>query len=182
MLGRFRMLFGLLAAACGLTVFAVVPADAARTGHTAGTSASATVDLGVLEQLNQIRAVDHLVPLTLNPDLSAAASLHSRDMLANGFFAHTSDDGQVFWKRILAFYPQGRFGYWSVGENLFWTRGSATASGSVEAWMASPPHRANILNPIWREIGISTVSSADAGGIFGNTEATVITTDFGVRR
>ncbi len=48
--------------------------------------------------------------------------------------------------------------------------------------MASPPHRANILNPAWREIGISSITSADAPGTFGNRDATVITTDFGVRR
>ena len=46
------------------------------------------------------------------------------EMLTKGFFDHDSGDGQVFWKRIQAFYPEGRFGYWSVGENLFWTTGS----------------------------------------------------------
>ena len=52
----------------------------------------------------------------------------------------------------------------------------------MKAWMASPEHRANILDPAWRQIGISSITSADAPGIFGNTDATVITTDFGVRR
>ncbi len=172
----------LLAALCALGAFAVSPADAARSTHASARSASAAVDLGVLEQLNQIRAAHHLAPLALSPNLSAAASLHSRDMLENGFFDHNSHDGQVFWKRIEAFYPEGRSGYWSVGENLFWTMGSASATESMKAWMASPMHRANILNPAWRQIGISSLTSTDAPGTFRNSDATVITTDFGVRR
>ena len=58
---------------------------------------------------------------------------------------------------------------------------SQTASGSVEAWMASPGHRANILDPAWRQIGIATASSPDAPDDFANLGVTVITTDFGVR-
>jgi uncharacterized protein YkwD len=48
--------------------------------------------------------------------------------------------------------------------------------------MASPGHRANILDPAWRQIGIATASSPDAPGAFANLGVTVITTDFGVRR
>jgi uncharacterized protein YkwD len=162
-----------------VAVVALLPAGAsAKDAHH---SAALTVDLGVLQQLNQIRRAHHLVPLSLSPNLSAAAMQHSRDMLSKGYFAHTSSNGQPFWKRIKQFYPE-RYGYWSVGENLFWTSGSATAGGSMKAWMASPPHRQNILDPAWRQIGIATVSSPDAPGTFGNLDVTVITTDFGVRR
>jgi hypothetical protein len=47
--------------------------------------------------------------------------------------------------------------------------------------MADPGHRANILSPTWRQIGISAESSSDAPGIFGGEAVTVITTDFGSR-
>ena len=87
-------------------------------------------------------------------------------MLARGYFAHNSADGSPFWKRIKTFYPEPRYGYWSVGENLFWASGSVTADGSMKAWMASPGHRENILNPAWRQIGIAAVSSPDAPGAF----------------
>jgi uncharacterized protein YkwD len=177
-----RLLAGLLGASCALSALAVSPALAAHSGRSSGESTSAAVDVGVLEQVNEIRTADHLVQLKLSPDLSAAASLHSRDILTKGFFGHDSGNGEAFWKRIQAFYPRGRFGYWSVGENLFWTNGPASATESVNAWMASPEHRANILDPAWRQIGISSVTSADAPGTFGNSGATVITADFGVRR
>jgi uncharacterized protein YkwD len=107
---------------------------------------------------------------------------HTRDMVANGYFAHSSADGEPFWRRIASFYPDGNYGYWSVGENLFWSNGAATPGAGVKAWMASPEHRATILDPRWTQIGVAAVSSAAAPGAFANRDVTVITADFGVRR
>jgi uncharacterized protein YkwD len=171
---------------CALGVLAGVAAvgsvgASAEGAHQSHLTAALAVDLGVLQQLNQIRSAHHLTPLALSRNLTAAARQHSDDMLSNGYFAHDSSDGRPFWKRIEAFYPESSSGYWSVGENLYWTPGPANAPGSLKAWMASPPHRANILNPAWRQIGIATVSSTAAPGTYGNLGATVITTDFGVR-
>src|SRR5215471_17518855 len=173
--------------ACALAVLVPVAAflsvgASAKSSHQSHKGAALAVDLGILQQLNQIRLAHHLAPLTLSPNLDAAARQHSDDMLAKGYFAHSSSNGEQFWQRIKSFYPVSRYGYWSVGENLYWTPGPATAPGSLKAWMASPPHLANILNPAWRQIGISTVTSDDATGVFGNGGATVITTDFGIRR
>jgi uncharacterized protein YkwD len=71
-------------------------------------------------------------------------------------------------------------GRWTVGENLAWgTADLSTARGLLNAWMNSPGHRANILKPAYREIGVAiamgTPKSRDAPG------ATVATT-FGVIR
>jgi uncharacterized protein YkwD len=179
MLRRARPLLALLAAAVSLAALAA-PAGAAQ--RAASRSAMAALDLGILEQLNQIRAAHGLDPLVLSPSLSAAAMQHTRDMVAQGYFAHASADGQPFWKRIASFYPSGRYAYWSVGENLYWTTGFATPEGGTKAWMASPEHRHNILDPNWRQIGIAAVTSDAAPGAFDDLGVTVITTDFGVRR
>ena len=56
-----------------------------------------------------------------------------------GFFEHESRNGTAFWRRIERFYPSGR-GYWSVGENIFWSP-ETNASSAVREWMKSPPHR-----------------------------------------
>jgi uncharacterized protein YkwD len=180
MVRRLVPLVCVLAVLVPVAAFLAAGASAKGT-HQSHMSAALTVDLGVLQQLNQIRVAHHLVPLALSPNLNAAARQHSDDMLAKGYFAHNSSDGEQFWQRIKTFYPEPQYGYWSVGENLYWTSGAASATDSMKAWMASPPHRANILDPAWRQIGIATVSSADATGVFGNVDATVITTDFGVR-
>jgi len=158
------------------------PAAASAGGtHSSRQSTWLAVDQGVLRQMNQIRVAHHLAPLSLSANLSAAALQHSREMLTDGYFAHNSANGTPFWQRIRSFYPRPRYGYWSVAENLYWTPGRATAAGGMKWWMTSPPHRQNILDPKWRQIGIATLGSADAPGSYGNLAVTVITIDFGVR-
>jgi uncharacterized protein YkwD len=172
----------------GGVVLGVVAAAAACLGllaSTAGgssTSQRTSLDLSVLAQLNQIRTQHGLRVLALSAGLSDAAAQHSQEMVADGYFAHSSADGTPFWKRIRDYYPPGSTGTWSVGENLFWASGKVSATESVGAWMASPPHRANILDPAWRQIGIAAIDSMAAPGTFGGAPVTVITTDFGVRR
>jgi uncharacterized protein YkwD len=99
-----------------------------------------------------------------------------------GYFAHSSADGTVFWKRIQRYYPARSASYWSVGENLVWRSPSLSSAGAMSLWIASPPHLANLLSRQWRQIGISAVAVARAPGVYGGTHAIIITTDFGVRR
>jgi uncharacterized protein YkwD len=139
-----------------------------------------SLNVGVLTQLNLVRSQHHLAPLKLNDGLAAAAHQHSNEMATDGYFAHTSADGTVFWKRLLQYYPQGP-GSWSVGENLLWTSGTVDAQQALALWMASPDHRANILNPNWRDIGVSSVSAPAATGAYEGLDVVVITTDFGAR-
>ena len=88
----------------------------------------------------------------------------------------------AFWKRIERWYvpPQGG-GSWTVGENLLWSTPRVDASQALVAWMKSPEHRANILSPDWREIGIAAVHVTNASGVYGGRPVTIITTDFGAR-
>jgi uncharacterized protein YkwD len=161
----------------------LVPAATARPGETHGPRVALTaLESGVLAQLNAIRAQHHLVPLKLNAELTDSAAEHTREMEQDGYFAHNSADGTVFWKRIQHWYAQGASRYWSVGENLLWSAPDIGAQGALQLWMNSPEHRANILDPNWREIGISALHVASAPGAYKGLEVTVITTDFGVRR
>jgi uncharacterized protein YkwD len=140
------------------------------------------LDTGVLVQLNAIRTAHGLVPLKLNPALSAAARGHSSEMLTDGYFAHNSYNGAPFWKRLSRYSNAAAHGYWSVGENLLWSSPDVDAVKALQLWMASPEHRANILTPRWREIGIAAIHADSAPGTYGGNAVTVITTDFGVRR
>jgi uncharacterized protein YkwD len=167
-----------------LAVAAVLLGVLAPAGHSASTQprvALSALDAGVLEQLNEIR-VDHgLVPLELSSALTASATQHTQEMGVDGYFEHTSFDGTVFWKRIQHWYASNRYAYWSVGENLLWSSPDVDAPQALQLWMNSPEHRANILAPRWREIGIAAEHFATAGGTYGNLPVTIITTDFGVR-
>jgi uncharacterized protein YkwD len=163
------------------TAAALAPAQVWPAAGVGTSFALASLQSGVLVQLNQIRRAHGLVPLKLSDALSAAADQHSTEMLAGGYFAHNSADGSLFWQRIARYYPSAQYRYWSVGENLLWIVGSLDATGVVDAWMASPEHRANILAPRWRDVGIAALYNTDAPGVFGGGAVLIVATDFGAR-
>ena len=139
-----------------------------------------TLELDIAARINAQRGARGLRPLRISHGLDAAAAYHSREMGLQGFFQHESVNGAPFWKRIERFYPMGR-GAWSVGENIFYETPDTSAASAVGGWMASPPHRQNMLAPEWREIGIGAVHVADAKGAFGGHSVTIVTADFGAR-
>lgn len=136
----------------------------------------------VLTEVNAVRKSHGLAPVRLSARLNAAAAQHSNEMARVGYFAHESADGGAFDKRLARFYPMGSSHFWSVGENLVWAAPDLSAEEALKLWMNSPPHRKNLLTSRWREIGISAVHSDSAPGSYGGGPATIITTDFGVRR
>jgi uncharacterized protein YkwD len=159
-----------------------VAAPAAASAPSAVHLSMAGLESGLLQQLNAVRADHGLSALRANARLAAAASQHSREMAGDGYFDHDSVDGTSFSARIAKWYPVGAYRSWSVGENLLWSSPSVDPSGAVAMWMRSPGHRANILSPRFREIGIGAVSSTSAGGAYSHLPVTIVTTDFGVRR
>jgi uncharacterized protein YkwD len=136
----------------------------------------------LLAALNAVRAAHGLAPLTLSRQLNAAATAHSGEMVADGYFAHSSFDGEPYSKRIAGFYPGPRIGTWAVGENLLWSPGAIDAQAVVARWMRSPEHRMNVLSPLWRQVGIGFTSSSSGPGVFAGHTVTVVTTDFGFRQ
>ena len=133
----------------------------------------------MLAAINDFRQAHGLAPLRLSRALARAATQHSLSMAEHGYFEHRSLDGSAFWKRVEAAYPRsGRL--WSVGENLVWAYPALNARQALELWLASPPHRKNLLSPVWREIGIGAVH-AFAGGVYNGHDVTILTADFGVR-
>lgn len=139
-------------------------------------------ELGVLTQLNEIRVENGLPPLRLNAALTTAASRHCAEMAADGYFGHDSAGGVPLLSRIRHYYSSTGYGYWSAGENLLWSSGSVAAARALDIWMASDEHRANLLSPLWRDIGIAAISAPDAPGVYDHLAVTVIATDFGVRK
>ena len=164
---------------CALGAALWAPVANASSKHSVATLSS--LSAGVLTRLNMIRTEHHLTPLEVNVGLTKSAAQHSAEMTEDGYFAHASAGGGVFWKRLLQYYPQLPAKSWSVGENLLWTSGTLNSQQALALWMASPEHRANILNPTWRDVGVSSVGATDAPGAYDNQDVIVITTDFGVR-
>ncbi|WP_088893821.1 CAP domain-containing protein [Leptolyngbya ohadii] len=102
----------------------------------------------VLDLTNQYRAQARLAPLSWNPVLTATALAHSQDMAFNDYFSHRGSDGSSLFDRLRV----GGYRYDSAGENI--AAGYATAEGVMAAWMNSPGHRANILDPDLKELGV----------------------------
>jgi uncharacterized protein YkwD len=159
-----------------------VQPEPAEPAPTPSPSAPAGYENSLLREINQVRAENSLPALRSSAPLAQAAEFHSKTMAARGFFAHESADGSPFWKRVERFYPSRGFRYWSAGENLAYGSPNMSADGAVRAWMGSPGHRANMLSETWSEIGVGALHVDSAPGIYGGRPATIITTDFGVRR
>ncbi len=114
--------------------------------------------------MNARRTAAGLAALEPTTGLTTAARTRSQDMLTNNYFAHTSPTGQT-WYGLLS---SAGLGYAAGGENLAKVSGSVAASvtQAIEALMASPTHRANILNPAFRKVGVGAAGQADALTIF----------------
>lgn len=122
----------------------------------------------VIRLTNARRAESGLAPLNQSSTLSQAALAKGNDMLAKGYWAHFAPDGTSPWNFFLNF----GYKYKYAGENL--ARDFADASTAVSAWMNSPTHRENILNPNYRDIGIGVVE----GNLLG-ADTTIIVQFFG---
>jgi uncharacterized protein YkwD len=160
----------------------LVAASAATAAPTRRAASLSGLDRSVLVDINALRAKHGLSRLALNGRLTAAARSHSQQMAADGYFAHDSADGSAFWQRVQRFYTSSPWRFWSVGENLLWSAPDVDAQRALQMWLASPEHRRNLLNPRWREIGVSAVHATHAPGVFNGLDVTIVTTDFGVRR
>jgi len=136
----------------------------------------------LVQEINDVRRQRGLRPFVTSAKLSAAAAQHTREMGVDGYFEHESYDSTPFWKRIERWYPSKRWRSWSVGENLLYSSPDMTASEGVELWMGSPPHRANLLNRNWREIGISAMHFDAAPGEYEGQPVTIVTAECGLRR
>ena len=111
---------------------------------------AATLMSQVVTRTNQMRDRAGCVKLAVNQDLISSSVNQSYYMAATGNFSHIGGGGSTFVARARAAgYAQ------PAGENIAW--GYDTADEVMAAWMASPGHRANILNCRAKSIGTGVV-------------------------
>lgn len=102
-------------------------------------------------------------PVSADAALQSAAQGHSDDMAANNYFSHTSPDGSTFADRIRAAGYRGG----AIAENI--AAGQTSAKAVMDAWMASPGHRANILSCTFRDIGVGYATGGSYGTYWTQT-------------
>lgn len=118
--------------------------------------------------VNQSRSQAGLPPLIGNQMLSKAAEDKARDMLTRQYFSHTTPDGKAPW----VFLEKNNYHFIAAGENL--AIDYRNPREAEEAFMQSPAHRANTLNPRYKEIGIAALR-----GIFEGHSSLVLVQFFG---
>jgi uncharacterized protein YkwD len=111
-----------------------------------------------LALLNADRAANGLAPVRANSKLASLAGDYAQDMINRNFFAHNNPEGQTPFDRMR---ERGiSFGY--AGENLAI---NTSVAGAEQAFMNSPGHRANILNPRYTQVGIG-VRHSRSGSVY----------------
>ena len=126
----------------------------------------------VVRIVNRIRSHHGLRRLRASRSLSRAAAEHSSDMLRRDFLGHASSDGTSMSSRVRR-YTGARW----LGESIAALSGRGTARRAVRMWMRSPPHRAVLLAPEGRRIGVGR-----RRGRLGSARRTVFTADLASRR
>lgn len=110
---------------------------------------------GLLQASNVERQKNGASNLRLNQDLIQAAQAKANDMVQRNYWSHNTPDGQPPW----VFIQQAGYDYKKAGENLAY--GFTTSSGAVTGWMNSPPHRENLLDKAYVDVGFGIANSSN---------------------
>jgi len=117
--------------------------------------------------VNQTRQSLGVGALTESEELNTAAQMKAEDMAQNEYFAHTSPSGVTPWTWFL----KAGYNYKYAGENL--AIGFFESEEVFQAWLNSPSHRDNLINPNYKEIGTAVLKG------YGNGNAIIVVQLFG---
>jgi len=120
--------------------------------------------------VNQTRESLGLTPLVINEKLNEAASLKAENMVQNQYFDHTSPNGITPW----FWFSKAGYNYKYAGENL--AVGFFDSKEVYEAWLDSPTHKANIVNPNYTEMGTAILKG------FGQDNSIIVVQTFGSQK
>jgi hypothetical protein len=133
---------------------------------------AADIDINELvNSANSERLARGIKPLTIDSRLVSAAKSKGEDMINKDYWSHYGPNNESPWDFILG----AGYDYTYAGENL--AKDFSSAAPIHSAWMASPSHRDNIINPSFENIGIAVVEGDFQGEntsivvqMFGSTE------------
>lgn len=129
---------------------------------------AAVVPGEIIALTNTERSSNNAGSLTEDALLDSAAMAKAKDMAANGYFSHLGPDGKTPWQWISA----SGYQYQYAGENL--AVRFINSTDVINAWMMSPTHRANLVKPVYTQIGVGV-----AEGMYEGQPATYVVQYFG---
>jgi hypothetical protein len=116
---------------------------------------------GLLADSNAARAASGIGAFKLNDKLNAAAQANADDMAARNYWSHYTPEGNPPWIWVT---NQG-YSYLALAQNL--AAGFSDEQSTINGWMASPPHRENLLNSAYSDVGFGYANNPNytsAGG------------------
>ncbi|MEJ8562597.1 CAP domain-containing protein [Yoonia sp. GPGPB17] len=128
-------------------------APAAPTTNIPQVAVSDTPSSTFAGMLNGVRARNGAGSVSYDSRLGAAARRHADDMAANNFFSHTGSDGSSGGDRI----TDAGYNWRTWGENI--ARGQQSESSVLNAWVNSPGHQANNVNPRFEDFALAKANS-----------------------
>lgn len=131
--------------------------SSAETSDVVSSQSESEFEQEVLRLTNEVRAENGLEPVEADSSLQSVADAKSQDMIENDYFAHESPTYGSPFEMMQEF----GVSYDGAGENI--AAGQNTPQDVVDAWMDSPGHRDNILNPDFTHIAIGY----EEGGEYG---------------
>lgn len=124
--------------------------------HILGFTSTVTID-EVVRATNEERVAKGLKTLSYNEKLADAARRKAANMFAENYWAHNSPSGKSPW----VWFKDAGYNYVFAGENL--AKDFGDTGRMMSAWMASPTHRDNIINPKYAEMGLAVVPGTIQG-------------------
>jgi hypothetical protein len=131
-------------------------------------AASNITPTNIISLTNQERSANGLNTLSQNSKLATAAMAKAENMFEEQYWDHFGPNGETPWQFITG----AGYNYVYAGENL--AKGFRTSEGVVEAWMASPTHRDNLLSKNYKDIGVAIKT-----GVLLGKETTLVVQMFG---
>ena len=123
----------------------------------------ATLRAQILTEINKARSVARVCgtqsfraapALKRNTKLDTTAQAHSVDMATYNYFSHTGRDGRSPFKRM----TDAGYNFSAAAENI--AAGNSTAAATVQQWISSPGHCANLMSATYVDTGIGYGYSA----------------------
>ena len=139
-------------------VTTLMPVTTTRSAASAPAEPNA-IEKRAFEQTNLLRVQNGLPPLTWDADVCRMARTHSESMSRQNYFSHVTPEGLRLKERARA---AGILQFSVLGENIGYSQGYDDPGAlSVEKWMQSPKHRANILSSEFRAMAIGSYVGPD---------------------
>lgn len=101
----------------------------------------------IFNDINHERELEGIPALKINSQLMISAQTKACDMAERNYFSHVSPDGATPWK----FITEAGYYFTFAGENL--SQGYIFTD-AVQAWVHSPTHQRNIVEPLFEDTGI----------------------------